>query len=117
MGLLQLMDEYHYKRLWEEYGERKSLKDLLAKIFYVFHNLVETDVFPTDWLIMKMVVNNIILNSLQELAQPLIFKFLNPRPQFDVQVSISSALKKQEYFTNVHFFNIIFFFADLDCLF
>lgn len=86
MGLLQLMDEYHYKRLWEEYGERKSLKDLLAKIFYVFHNLVETDVFPTDWLIMKMVVNNIILNSLQELAQPLVFKFLNPRPQFDVQI-------------------------------
>lgn len=87
MGLLQLMDEYHYKRLWEEYGERKALKDLLLKIFFVFQTLVQTDVFPTDWLIMKMVVNNIILNSLQELAQPLIFKFLNPRSQFDTQVT------------------------------
>lgn len=94
MGLLQLMDEYHYKRLWEEYGERKALKDLLAKIFYVFHNLVDTDVFPTDWLVMKMVVNKIILESLKELAQPLIFKFLNPRPHFDVQVRLLFCMKE-----------------------
>lgn len=86
MGLLQLLDEYHYKRLWEEHGERKSLKELLLKVFFVFMDLVRTDVFSPDWLVMKMLVNQILLESLQELAQPLVFKFLEPSYQFDSNV-------------------------------
>ncbi|KAL0276946.1 UNVERIFIED_CONTAM: hypothetical protein PYX00_004401 [Menopon gallinae] len=84
MGLLQLMDEYHYKRFWEEFVERGTLRNLLLKVFAVFYDLTKKCVFPSDWLIMKMVVNNIILNSLQEFAQPLIFRFL--KGQFDISI-------------------------------
>lgn len=101
MGLLQLMDEYHYKRLWEEYGERKTLKELLTKVFLVFQNLIKSEgVFPSDWLIIKMVINNIILNSLQELAQPLVFRFLDQRVQFDTKVRILSPSHPLLYYNN-----------------
>ncbi|XP_044271519.1 dedicator of cytokinesis protein 3 isoform X2 [Tribolium madens] len=83
IGILQLLDEYHYKRLWEVLmapnSDRKPLKDFLLRIFLVFRNLVRLEVFPPDWLVMKMVVNNVMLKSLQELAQPLAFKFLDSR--------------------------------------
>jgi len=38
IGLLQLLDEYHYARLWEELthaGDRKPLKDFLLRVFLV----------------------------------------------------------------------------------
>ncbi|KAK7603682.1 hypothetical protein V9T40_003681 [Parthenolecanium corni] len=86
VGLLQLLTDYHYKCLWEQLSDRKPLKDFLLRIFLVFRNLIKQDVFPPDWLVMKMVVNNIVLNSLQELSQPLIFCFLDTRYNFDGQI-------------------------------
>ncbi|XP_033363793.1 dedicator of cytokinesis protein 3 isoform X3 [Bombus vosnesenskii] len=74
IGLLQLLDEYHYVRLWEELahtGERKPLKDFLLRVFLVLRDLVRQEVFPPDWLVIRMQANSIILKSLQELAQPL----------------------------------------------
>ncbi|XP_016844337.1 dedicator of cytokinesis protein 3 isoform X2 [Nasonia vitripennis] len=87
MGLLQLLDEYHYGRLWEELtvgGERKPLKDFLLRVFLVLRELVRQEIFPPDWLVLRMQANNIILKSLQELAQPLAFRFLHG--SFDSQL-------------------------------
>ncbi|XP_023246842.1 dedicator of cytokinesis protein 3 [Copidosoma floridanum] len=87
MGLLQLLDEYHYARLWEELtpgGERKPLKDFLLRVFLVLRELVRQEIFPPDWLVMSMQANNIMLKSLQELAQPLAFRFLHG--SFDSQL-------------------------------
>ena len=87
IGLLQLLDEYHYARLWEELthaGERKPLKDFLLRVFLVLKDLVRQEVFPPDWLVIRMQANNIILKSLQELAQPLAFRFLHG--SFDSQL-------------------------------
>ncbi|XP_046744108.1 dedicator of cytokinesis protein 3 isoform X1 [Diprion similis] len=87
IGLLQLLDEYHYSRLWEELthsGERKPLKDFLLRVFLVFRDLVRQEIFPPDWLVIRMQANNIILRSLQELAQPLAFRFLHG--SFDSQL-------------------------------
>lgn len=78
IGLLQLLDEYHYSRLWEELahaGERKPLKDFLLRVYLVLRDLVRQEVFPPDWLVIRMQANNVILKSLQELAQPLAFRF------------------------------------------
>lgn len=86
VGLLQLLSDYHYKCLWDQLADRKPLKDFLLRIFLVFRNLIKQDVFPPDWLVMKMIVNNVILTSLQELSQPLIVCFLEPRHSFDSQV-------------------------------
>ncbi|RLU17100.1 hypothetical protein DMN91_011169 [Ooceraea biroi] len=87
IGLLQLLDEYHYARLWEELthaGERKPLKDFLLRVFLVLRDLVRQEVFPPDWLVIRMQANNVILRSLQELAQPLAFRFLHG--SFDSQL-------------------------------
>lgn len=83
IGILQLLDEFHYKRLWEVLMgptyDRKPLKDFLLRVFLVFRNLIRMEVFPPDWLVIKMLTNNVILKALQEFAQPLAFKFLDSR--------------------------------------
>jgi len=87
IGLLQLLDEYHYARLWEELthaGDRKPLKDFLLRVFLVLRDLVRQEIFPPDWLVIRMQANNVILRSLQELAQPLAFRFLHG--SFDSQL-------------------------------
>ncbi|XP_066992689.2 dedicator of cytokinesis protein 3 [Anabrus simplex] len=86
IGLLQLLDEFHYKRLWEELGDRKPTKDFLLRVFLVFRDLVKQEVFPPDWLIIRMVANHVMLTALQELAQPLVFSFLDSRCHFDHQL-------------------------------
>ncbi|KAG8321820.1 Dedicator of cytokinesis protein 3, partial [Homalodisca vitripennis] len=86
IGLLQLLDEFHYKKLWEELRERKPLKDFLLRAFLVLRMLVRQDVFPPDWMVMKMAANHVILGALRELAQPLILRFLDTRCHFDNQV-------------------------------
>ncbi|KAL1512882.1 hypothetical protein ABEB36_002392 [Hypothenemus hampei] len=83
IGILQLLDEFHYKRLWEalmgQNYDRKPLKDFLLRVFLVFRNLIILEVFPPDWLVIKMLTNNVILKALQEFAQPLAFKFLDSK--------------------------------------
>ncbi|XP_050303860.1 dedicator of cytokinesis protein 3 isoform X2 [Anthonomus grandis grandis] len=83
IGILQLLDEFHYKRLWEALMgpayDRKPLKDFLLRVFLVFRNLIIMEVFPPDWLVIKMLTNNVILNALEEFAQPLAFTFLDSR--------------------------------------
>lgn len=59
--------------------DRKPLKDFLMRAFSVFRELIKQEVYPPDWLVIKMVINNIMLKALQELAQPLAFKFLDTR--------------------------------------
>ncbi|KAK7862569.1 hypothetical protein R5R35_004185 [Gryllus longicercus] len=86
LGLLQLLDEFHYKRLWEELGDRKPVKDFLLRVFLVFRDLIKQDVFPSDWLVIRMVANNVMLTALQELAQPLVLSFLDSRCYFDHQL-------------------------------
>lgn len=67
--------------------DRKPLKDFLMRVFLVFRDLVKQEVYPPDWLVIKMVANNVMLKSLQELAQPLAFKFLDSRSgYFDKEV-------------------------------
>lgn len=71
--------------------DRKPLKDFLMRVFLVFRELVKQEVYPPDWLIIKMVANNIMLKALQELAQPLAFKFLDIRAgYFDKEVCNSN---------------------------
>lgn len=68
--------------------DRKPLKTFLMRVFWVFRQLVKQEIYPPDWLVIKMVTNNVMLKSLQELVQPLAFKFLDSRlGYFDKEVS------------------------------
>lgn len=56
MGLLQLLDDFHYQRLWEELtvaGERKPLKDFLLRVFVV--SLANPDFSQTNQIIESVV--------------------------------------------------------------
>ena len=87
IGLLQLLTEYHYRNLWEQMKERKPKKDFLLRIFLVFRNLIQQDVYPGDWLVMRMTMNSVVLSSLQEISVLLIDEFLDDKYKFDGQVS------------------------------
>lgn len=90
LGLLQLLDERHYQKLWEEKsqcGDEKEIKDFLHRSLLVFKELLIQDwqVYPNDWLLMKMASNDVIRKSLEEFAKPLVFRFLNDQT-FDSQL-------------------------------
>jgi len=74
--------------MWEELADRKPTKDFLSRVFLVFRDLVKQEVFPSDWLVIKMVCNQVMIASLQEFAQPLIFMFLDTSRHycFDLQL-------------------------------
>lgn len=117
LGILQLIDDYIYDKLWQEYDERRSLKELLLNIFSVFLELINITVFPSDWLIMKMVASKIILNSLEELVQPMRTRFLKTQ-QTGITVSYSRKwsgfkIRSQLFYMSFAFFII----SDLDDLF
>ncbi|XP_076362645.1 dedicator of cytokinesis protein 3-like isoform X4 [Tachypleus tridentatus] len=91
VALLRLMEEQHYFHLWKKFDDRchirdrKKLKDFLLQVFLVFRDLVKQDVFPRDWVVMKMVTNHVTLCALQEFAQPLTVDFLE-NGSFDAQL-------------------------------
>lgn len=88
LGLLEQMEEEHYKMVFDELslsGETKELKDFLHRSLLVFKELLTQDVFPHDWLVMKMSANDIIRKALEEFAKPLVYRFLGPN-SFDSQL-------------------------------
>ncbi|GFT91555.1 dedicator of cytokinesis protein 3 [Trichonephila clavipes] len=92
VALLRLMEDQHYNHLWEKFGnvrqrrDRRQLKEFLLSVFIVFHNFVKQDIFPPDWVVMRMLTNHVILCALQEFSQPLTVDFLDGL-DFDEQVN------------------------------
>lgn len=89
MGILQLMSEIHYTKLWDEHliSGTHHLRHLLYSTIVLLADLVRAAVFPSDWFVMRMVTNHTILTAMQEIAQPLISTFLKSG-RFDNQVGI-----------------------------
>lgn len=90
LGLLQLLDESNYVYLWDDLcakGDLKDLKDFLHQSMLVFKELLAQDwqVFPSDWLVMKLTTNDVVRKSLEEFAKPLVYRFLKPNT-FDSQL-------------------------------
>lgn len=87
LGLLQQLDETHYTYLFEELEASGELKGFLHKCLLVLKELVHLDwqVFPSDWIVMKLVANNIIRKALEEFAKPLVYRYLDDNT-FDSQL-------------------------------
>ena len=90
MGILQLMREPHYTKLWDVHviSGIHHLRHLLHSTIVLLADLVRAAVFPSDWFVMRMVTNYTILAAMQEIAQPLIATFLK-QGRFDNPVSLS----------------------------
>ncbi|XP_042209941.1 dedicator of cytokinesis protein 3-like isoform X4 [Homarus americanus] len=87
MGILQLMGEFHYSKLWEAHmtSGTNHLRRLLHSIILLLADLVRAAIFASDWFVMRMVTNYTILAAMQEIAQPLISIFLK-QGRFDNQL-------------------------------
>ncbi|XP_050737688.1 dedicator of cytokinesis protein 3-like isoform X3 [Eriocheir sinensis] len=87
MGILQLMREPHYTKLWDAHmtSGMHHLRHLLHSTIILLADLVRAAVFPSDWFVMRMVTNYTILAAMQEIAQPLIATFLK-QGRFDNQL-------------------------------
>ncbi|RWS26001.1 dedicator of cytokinesis protein 3-like isoform X2, partial [Leptotrombidium deliense] len=84
--LLRLMDDSHFKQLLSVKSRREK-RELLLQVFYVFKKIFEPNLFPCDWMVIRMINNHIILCSLQEFSIHLTSDFLgNANNLFDVQL-------------------------------
>ncbi|VVC93536.1 unnamed protein product [Leptidea sinapis] len=91
LGVMELLKGAHYQRLWSHLAphphDRKPLKDFLMRAFLVFRHLIEQDVFPGDWMVLRVQSCKVLLSALQDLAKPLLERFLGDEPpQFDSQL-------------------------------
>ncbi|KAM3961593.1 LOW QUALITY PROTEIN: dedicator of cytokinesis protein 3-like [Aphomia sociella] len=91
LGVMELLKPAHYQRLWSHLAphphDRKPLKDFLMRAFLVFRHLIELDVFPADWMVLRVQSCKVLLSALQDLAKPLLERFLGDEPpQFDTQL-------------------------------
>ncbi|XP_070558084.1 dedicator of cytokinesis protein 3-like isoform X2 [Ptychodera flava] len=82
---LKLMREEHFRNLLNSFSDRKPLKEFITRIFIVFRELVKQDVFPQDWMVMRMVTNDVILSAIQYFSQILTSHFLL-KEKFDNQL-------------------------------
>ncbi|GAB1608686.1 dedicator of cytokinesis protein 4 isoform X7 [Argonauta hians] len=74
--MLRIMDPDHYTALFKAYAQGPPLCDFLDKVLITFHNLINFDTFPSDWSVMRMVMNNVILTSITYFTQALSDNFL-----------------------------------------
>lgn len=87
LGLLQQLDESHYTHLFDELSASGELKEFLHKSLLIFKELLANDwqVFPSDWLVMKLTANDILRKALEEFAKPLVYRYLDAS-NFDSQL-------------------------------
>ncbi|XP_055588289.1 dedicator of cytokinesis protein 3 isoform X2 [Uranotaenia lowii] len=90
LGLLQILEESHFQRMWDRLstgGNNKELKDFIQQCLSIFKDILEQDwmIFSKDWLVMKMSANEVLRKTLEELAKPLVYRFLGPQ-SFDSQL-------------------------------
>lgn len=75
IALLRVMDDVHFAQLMT-IKNRREKKDTLFQVFYVFKQLFNESLLPSDWTVMRMMSNHVVLCSLQELSQSLVVDFL-----------------------------------------
>ena len=86
MGMLELMNEKNYLCLWDNLGTRNRVKNILLQTFLLFHDLVDSEVYPKEWSVMRLTATGrIMLCTMQELAKPLVLYFKDVE-NFDNQV-------------------------------
>ncbi|XP_064633276.1 dedicator of cytokinesis protein 3-like isoform X3 [Lineus longissimus] len=84
INMFKLMDEGHYKAIFDQMKPKQPLKRYLVTVFRVFKDLLQAGVFPKDWMVMKMVTNSVILSTMQFFGQALRDQFLGN--DFDLEL-------------------------------
>jgi hypothetical protein len=85
IAMLKLMKEEHYSELLVSFTERSRLQAFLVDLFGVFEDLIQSNVYSKNWMIMYMVQNNILVQAITYFTQSLCDTFLKGR-LFEKQV-------------------------------
>ena len=60
------MDEQpHFLHLWDRLGSKEAIKDFLLNTFHLFNELVNKDIYPSEWSSMRFMAIHILLKTLQ----------------------------------------------------
>ena len=93
ISMLDLMKEQHYIAYVTSYKDDYALLDGLMELFLVFRELIQGNIYPRDWVSMKMIQNNFILGSLRYFCDfALCDRFL---------VGISVIIQKKHYYHRI----------------
>ncbi|XP_061418833.1 LOW QUALITY PROTEIN: dedicator of cytokinesis protein 4 [Lethenteron reissneri] len=84
LSLLRQMSDTHYQQLLDSFSSREHLRDFMLQIFAVFNYLLREDIYPRDWMLMRMVTNNVVITAMQYLSSALHSHFAGE--EFDIQV-------------------------------
>ncbi|XP_070611617.1 dedicator of cytokinesis protein 4 [Erythrolamprus reginae] len=84
LSLLRQMTDRHYQQLLDRFKTRDMLTDFLLQIFTVFRILIQSEMFPKDWTVMRLVANNVIITTVLYLSDALRKNFLNEN--FDYKI-------------------------------
>eukprot|EP00045_Choanoeca_perplexa_P018059 m.276619 g.276619 ORF g.276619 m.276619 type:complete len:394 (-) comp17699_c0_seq8:128-1309(-) len=74
-GLLRIMSSNHYKQLVSELS-RSEVEALLSNLMNAFSKSADNSVFPKDWLVMQLVLNDVVLDASKEISDILMQDFL-----------------------------------------
>lgn len=117
MGIMELMKEKNYLCLWDNLGTRNKVKNILLQTFLLFHDLVDAEVFPKEWSVMRLTATGkIILKTMQELAKPLVLYFkdvenFDNQVNFDLQSIFFFLCKNQDNVIQVNNFSFVYSFS------
>ncbi len=71
------MKESHYEEVRSSFVDGERHRDFLKKVLKVFKDLASRNIYPTEWMAMKMLSQSVILNATRRVSVDLSSTFLN----------------------------------------
>ncbi|XP_048459890.1 dedicator of cytokinesis protein 2-like [Rhincodon typus] len=75
-AIFKQMDNEHYSNYLESFQTNRDLVDFFMETFILFKDLIEKNVYPSDWMAMSMVQNRVFLRAINKFAETMTQKFL-----------------------------------------
>ncbi|XP_060693013.1 dedicator of cytokinesis protein 2-like [Hemiscyllium ocellatum] len=75
-AIFKQMDNEHYSNYLESFQTNQDLVDFFMETFILFKDLIEKNVYPSDWMAMSMVQNRVFLRAINKFAETMNQKFL-----------------------------------------
>ncbi|XP_078522728.1 dedicator of cytokinesis protein 5 [Lissotriton helveticus] len=84
-AILRQMDDFHYNHYINTFKTRQDLIDFLMETFIMFKDLIEKNVYASDWMVMTMTQNRVFLRAMNQFSEVLNKYFLD-QASFELQL-------------------------------